>query len=60
MSEDYYGKFEKMEMAAQFVLWGLIVAHGNGNDAPTRVKVAWDIAEIFQKERDERVSLPLP
>lgn len=56
MSEDYYGKAERQELTAQFILGALVMAHGNGNEAATRVKIAWDIAEIFQKERDERVS----
>lgn len=53
---DYYGKADKMEMTAQFVLWALIVVRRNCDDPALMTKQAWDIAEVFQCERDARVA----
>lgn len=53
---DYYGKSDKMELTAQFVLWALIVVRRNCDDPALMCKQAWDVAEVFQRERDERVA----
>jgi hypothetical protein len=54
--EDYYGKADKMEMTAQFVLWALVVANRGCSDPALLCRQSWDVAEVFQKERDLRVS----
>ena len=56
MSEDYYGKAEKMELTAQFILGAVIQHKGTTRDPGEMVRYAWDVAEVFQVERDARVA----
>jgi len=56
MSEDYYGKADKMEMTAQFVLAAVVHREGTKKDPREMVRYAWDLAEIFQQERDLRIA----
>lgn len=53
---DYYGKAERMELTAQFIVAACIQKNGTHQDPNAMMKYAWDLAEIFQRERDERVA----